>query len=252
MLGILRAYARAATSLARPSVLAHFLWPVLLSAGGWITVGVLYWDRLARALAGLARHYLPLTAAARQATETALAASLKVALYLVSIPLALATALLLVELVALPFILDRVARTDYPRLEPRHGGTQWQSLRNTLVSFAIAAAVAVASLPLWLLPGAGVIVSLGLSSWLNYRSFRYDVLMKHADPRELCALPAEHRGRLLLLSFGAATLTLVPGLNLLAVPFAGLAFTHYLLAALERSRARTAIPPGVLDRKGGP
>jgi CysZ protein len=244
MFGILRAYARAATSLTRPSVLAHFLWPVLLSAAGWITLGVLYWDRLARALVGLARHHLPLTAAAREATEVALAASLKVALYLVSIPLALATALLLVELVALPFILDRVARTDYPRLEARHGGTQWQSLRNTLVSFAVAAAVAIASLPLWLVPGVGVIVSLALSSWLNYRSFRYDVLMKHADPRELYALPTAYRGRLLVLSFGAATLTLVPVLNLLAVPFAGLAFTHYLLTALERSRAGAGGPPG--------
>jgi CysZ protein len=105
--------------------------------------------------------------------------------------------------------------------------------------------VAVVSLPLWLLPGAGVIVSLMLSSWLNYRAFRYDVLMKHADPRELQVLPAAHRGRLLLLSFGASTLTLVPGLNLLAVPFAGLAFTHYLLSALERARARPAGPPGL-------
>jgi len=244
MFGILRAYVRAAASLARPSVLAHLLWPVLLCAGGWIAVGVLTWDRLARALAGLARHHLPLTAAARQATEVALVASLKVALYLVSIPLALATALLLVELVALPFVLDRVGRTDYPRLETRHGGTQWQSLRNTLTSLAVAAVVAVASLPLWLVPGGGVIVSLALSSWLNYRSFRYDVLMRHADPRELRELPAAHRGRLLLLSFGAATLTLVPGPNLLAVPFAGLAFTHYLLAALEQARAQATGLPG--------
>jgi CysZ protein len=243
MLAIFRAYVRAAGSLTRPSVLAHFLWPVLLSAGGWIAVGVLYWDKLAHALASFVRHHLHLAAAARQATEVALAASLKVALYLVSIPLALATALLLVELVALPFILDRVARTDYPSLEARHGGTQWQSLRNTLVSFAVAAVVAVVSLPLWLLPGGGVFVSLGLSSWLNYRSFRYDVLMKHADPRELLSLPTTHRGRLLLLSFGAAPLTLVPVLNLLAVPFVGLAFTHYLLPALERSRAPAASLP---------
>jgi uncharacterized protein involved in cysteine biosynthesis len=238
MVGILRAYLRAANSLGRPSVLAHFLWPVLLSAATWLGAGVLWWDRLARALAGFLRHYLPVavTAARGQATELALATSLKIALYLVSIPFALATALLLVELVALPFILDRIAKTDYPRLEARHGGTQWQSLRNTLVSFAIAAAVTVVTLPLLLVPGAGVVVSLALCSWLNYRSFRYDVLMKHADVRELRALPAAHRGRLLVLSVGAATLTLVPLLNLLAVPFAGLAFTHYLLHALERSR----------------
>lgn len=250
MFGMLRAYARAATSLARPAVLAHFLWPVLLSAGAWITVGVLSWERVAHFLAGLiVRHHISLTAATRQASETALVASLKVALYLISIPLALATALLLVELVALPFILDKVARIDYPRLEARHGGSQWQSLRNTLVSLAVAAGVAVLTLPLWLVPGGGVLVSLALSAWLNFRSFRYDVLMKHADPRELAALPAAHRGRLLLLSLGASTLTLLPGLNLLAVPFAGLAFTHYLLPALERSRAGE--PPSLTRTNAG-
>jgi CysZ protein len=98
-------------------------------------------------------------------------------------------------------------------------------------------------------PGGGVLVSLALSAWLNFRSFRYDVLMKHADPRELAALPAAHRGRLLLLSLGASTLTLLPGLNLLAVPFAGLAFTHYLLPALERSRAGE--PPSLTRTNAG-
>jgi hypothetical protein len=237
MVAILRAYACAARSLLQRAVLAHFLWPTCLSAAAWLTVGLLYWDRVARALVGLVRDHLPLALATR---DTVLAASLKVTLYLVSVPLALSTALLLLELVALPFILDRVAQTDYPQLEARHGGSQWHSLRNTLLSFAVAAVVAVVTLPLWLLPGAGAVLSLGLTSFLNYRSFRYDVLMKHADAHELSALPAAHRGRLLLLSLGASTLTLVPGINLVAVPFAGLAFAHYLLHALACARQAAA------------
>jgi CysZ protein len=236
MLGILRAYLRSIHSLLRPSVLFHFLWPVLLSTAGWLTAGILWWDGLARVLAGFFRHHLPMLLAGHPDTELALGTALKVALYFISIPLALSTALLLVEWVALPVILDQVARTDYPRLEQRHGGSQWQSLRNTLLSSAIAAAVAILTLPLWLLPGVGVAVSASLSAWINYRSFRYDVLMKHADTLEIVALPTAHRGRLLLLSLGAATLILVPVLNLFAVPFAGLAFAHYLLHALELSR----------------
>ena len=240
MLGIFRAYLRAAHSLLRPAVLLHFLWPVLLSAAAWLTAGYLWWDKLARVLAAFFRHHLPMLLAGRPDTELALGTALKLALYLISIPLALSTALLLVELVALPIILDQVARTDYPRLEPRHGGSQWQSLRNTLFSSAVAAAVVVLSLPLWLVPGVGVVVSLALSAWINYRSFRYDVLMKHADTHEIEALPTAHRYRLLVMSLGAASLTLVPILNLLAVAFAGLAFTHYLLHALEGSRAQGA------------
>jgi CysZ protein len=238
MASILRAYARALRSLSLPPVLGHFIWPVLVSAAAWTVTGILCWDRLAHVLVRLFRnlHFLSSTLAPGQPAEAAVAVGLKVVLYLLSIPLALATALLILESVALPFILDQVSSREYPRIERRRGGSQWQSLRNTLVSFAIAAAIAVATLPLWLLPGAGVVVSLGLSAWLSYRSFRYDALMTHADAQELRAIPAQHRGRLLLLALGAGTLTLVPVVNLLAVPFAGLSFTHYLLHALARSR----------------
>jgi hypothetical protein len=71
---------------------------------------------------------------------------------------------------------------------------------------------------------------------IKYRSFRYDVLMSHADAQELRSLPEQHRGRLLLMALGAGAPALVPLANLLSVPFAGLSFAHYLLHALERAR----------------
>jgi len=239
MTTILRAYTRAVRSLLQRSVLAHFLWPMLVATAAWVTIGILFWERLARIFAAFARHYLPLAAARRDLAEHALATSLKIALYLMSIPLTVVTTIFLVEIVALPFILDHVSKRDYPYLEVRHGGSQWQSLRNTLLSSAIAAAITIVALPLWLLPGIGVVISLALSAWLNYRSFRYDVLMKHADAVELVGLPASHRKRLLLLSLGASLISLVPGAILFAVPFVGLSFVHYLLPALERSREQT-------------
>ena len=81
-----------------------------------------------------------------------------------------------------------------------------------------------------------MVVSLTLSAWLNYRSFRYDVLMKHADAMELQSLPRTHRGRLFCMALVAGTLMLVPPVNLLVVPLVGLSFAHYLLHALHRSR----------------
>jgi CysZ protein len=240
MSGILRAYVKATRSLFRPEVLGHFLWPVLVSTAAWVGLGIVCWDWLSHLLAGLLRHIGPLANSMAPGTTTAaaVATGLKIALYLLSIPLALATSVFILEIVALPFILERVANLDYPQIDRRHGGSQWQSLRNTAIAFAVAAGVAVVTLPVWLLPGAGVALSLGLSAWINYRAFRYDVLMHHADASELRALPGAHRGRLLLLALGAATLTLVPVVNLLAVPFAGLAFLHYLLHELAQVRAR--------------
>jgi CysZ protein len=239
---ILRAYASAVRSLRERSVRRHFLWPILAAAVLWLGAGLAFWDRLARALTSLVRQVGPMGSLLTpgQGAEAAVVQSLKVVLYLVSVPLAMVTAVLLLEIVALPFILDRVATLDYAALERRHGGSQWQSLRNTARSFAVAGVVAVLTLPAWLLPGAGVAISLLLSTWVNYRSFRYDVLMNHADPQELRALPAAHRTQLFVVALAAGLLGLVPVVNLLAVPLAGLAFAHYLLRALERSRSGRA------------
>jgi CysZ protein len=244
MLAIARAYVRATKSLALPGMLRHFLWPVLLSIGLWISVGLLFWNKIAGWLLHLARHWNMLARLTPEGGTSHHAATtgIQVALYLVSVPLALSTAVLILETLALPLILDKVAKAEYAQIERRKGGSQLKSLRNTLVSFLIAMGIAVLTLPLWLVPGLGVVISLLLSAWLNYRSFRYDVLMSHADKHEIEVLPKAHTLRLLVLALGASTLTLVPVINLLAVPFAALAFTHYLLHALQAARGSTAAP----------
>lgn len=239
MLQIPRAYLRALRSLFLPGMLKHFLWPVLASVAAWLGVGIAFWGRLSHFLTGLIqrwpalRPHLPAGGAGEQSIATAI----HWALYFVSLPLMFATSVLLLEMIALPIILEKVAKVEYPSLERRRGGSQWMSIRRTVVSFLIAVGLITITLPLWLIPGFGAVFSLILSAWLNHRSFSYDVLMNHADALELKALPQRHRIRLLLLALGAATLTLVPVANLLAVPFAGLAFAHYLLHALQSGRA---------------
>jgi uncharacterized protein involved in cysteine biosynthesis len=238
MIAVLRAYGRALRSMLRPGVLRHFLWPVLASAVLWVGAGLVLWGKLTRVLVGLVRHW-PVLAARLPAgggAEQALSTSIHFCLYMLSVPLMLVTSVFILELVALPIILDKVAASEYAHVERRSGGSQWQSLRNTVVSFLIAGAIAIPTLPLWLIPGVGVAVSLTLSAWLNYRSFRYDVLMKHADARELQTLPRAHRGRLYGMALAAGMLTLVPPVNLLVVPFVALSFAHYLLHALHQSR----------------
>jgi CysZ protein len=238
MISILRAYGRALRSMLLPGIMKHFLWPVLASAVLWVGAGLALWGWLTRVLLDLIRRWPLLSArlSPGSGAESALSTSIHFSLYLFSIPLMMVTAVLILELVALPIILDRVADADYAYVERRRGGSQWQSLRGTAVSFLIAAVIAIFTLPLWLFPGVGVAVSLILSAWLNYRSFRYDVLMKHADRHELQALPRAHRGRLFAMALAAGTLSLVPPVNLLVVPFVGLSFAHYLLHALHESR----------------
>jgi CysZ protein len=233
MIRIIQAYGRAVRSLFLPGMFFHFMWPVLASFILWVGVGIAFWGKLASAITKLL-HLWP--ALVERMSDRFVSTSLHITLFLLSVPLMVVTSTLILESVALSFILDKVAKTEYPHLERRRGGSQWHSLRNTLKSSLIALLVTLTTIPLWIVPGVGVLVSLLSSTWLNYRSFRYDVLMSHADRQELSALPDGHRGRLLFLSLGASALALVPPLNLLSVPVAGLSFAHYLLSALHRQR----------------
>ncbi len=240
MLAVFRAYARALRSLVMPGMIRHFVWPVLASVALWLGIGLGFWGRLSRALTALLQRWPVLHAhlPAGGAGEHGVAIAIHSALYFLSLPLMFATSVLLLEWFATPMMVEKVARTEYPDVERRRGGSQWTSVRRTLGSILVAIGLIVVTLPLWLIPGFGPAFSLALSAWLNYRSFSYDVLMNHADATELQSLPARHRSRLLLLALGAGTLTLVPIANLLAAPFAALAFAHYLLAEVQAARAR--------------
>lgn len=246
MLQIPRAYIRALRSLFLPGILRHFLWPVLASVVAWLGIGLAFWGRLSHFLTGLIQRWPALGSRlpAGGAGEHGISTAIHWALYFVSLPLMFVTSVLLLEMVALPMILEKVAKVEYPRLDRRHGGSQWMSIRRTLVSSLIAVGLIVITLPLWLVPGFGAVFSLVLSAWLNHRAFSYDVLMSHADAIELASLPRRHRIPLFLLALGAATLTLVPIANLLAVPLTGLGFAHYLLHELEVGRG--------VDRQAAP
>ena len=97
--------------------------------------------------------------------------------------------------------------------------------------------VLIVTLPLWLIPGLGLILPWLLSAWLNQRAYRYDALMQHADRDEFARLVGTHRGKLLLVGLGAGALNYIPLANLFAPAFAGLAFVHYCLETLRGMRA---------------
>ena len=100
-------------------------------------------------------------------------------------------------------MLERVARTDYALLEERRGGNQTGSAINALWAALVFGVVLLLSLPLWLVPGLGLVIPLMLTAWLNRRAFRYDALMMHADREEMRTLSKRHDGSMLLLGSAA-------------------------------------------------
>jgi CysZ protein len=238
MKGILVALLRALRSLGQRGMLWQLMWPGLLAAVLWTVVALFSWGALVSALVAWVRewHWVGPWISASEAAGAALVVLAKIALFLMFVPLIYLTAAVLVAVVALPIMLERVALREYGDLEQRRGGSAVGSAWNSAAAAALFVAALVVSLPLWLIPGVGLVVSVGLAAWLNQKAFGYDALMLHADDTELRSLRDEQRVPMLLLGGAGALLAYVPVVNLVAPAFCGLAFVHFMLEALRRER----------------
>ena len=238
MRDILVALGRSIRSLARLDVFGHLIWPGIVSALLWVTVAVLSWamavDSIMEYLQGLGWVGDRISASVWVAGIVLFLVKLLVVLAFV--PLFYVTTAILVATVALPLMLDRVARRDYADLEQRRGGSNMGSIVNTLVAVLWFVLIIVASLPLWLIPGVALVAPVLATGWLSQRVFGYDALMRHADRDELVRLRQELRPQMLLLGSGTTLLAYVPVVNIVAPAFSGLAFVHFLLEALRRDR----------------
>ena len=235
---VLLSYFSAARSLTRRGVLWHLMWPTLVATLAWTTLLVSSWGSLievgTRLITGM-----PLVGGWLAASDTALVVALvmfKIGLVVLALPIIYVTAAFLVAAIALPLMAEKVAALDYADIARRKGGSQTGSVWNALTSVLQFLVLLVLSLPLWLIPGVGLIISLVLTAWLNQRAFRYDALMAHADTFEMKDLPARHASGLFGVGLFGAVMAHLPLINLFAPALSGLAFVHYLLSALRVSR----------------
>jgi hypothetical protein len=237
------AWARAARSLIRPDIFWHMLWPSLVAFVIWVVVAILVWSEAASLLLHFVQTWPWVgTWFADGSTQAVFMVGFAhVMLVLLFVPLSLLTAAILIALIALPLMLDRVAATDYPDVAERRGGSQLGSLANALGAVLLVIVVGAISLPLWFIPGMGVVLCIGLSAWLNQRCYRYDGLMRHADREEMRRLPREQRGGLYAIGGVSGVLVFVPIFNFFVPALSGLAFVHYLLQALRESRASAVV-----------
>lgn len=240
---ILLSYFSAARSLGRPGILWHLMWPTLAASIIWTGLLVTSWGSLVALGSGLITA-MPLVGSWLASSEGAMLVALlmfKIGLVVLALPMIYVTAAFLVAAVALPLMLEKVAASDYADIARRSGGSQIGSVWNALTSVIQFLVLLVLSLPLWLIPGAGLLISLILTAWLNQRAFRYDALMAHADTHEMKALPAQHSSGLFGVGLVGAAMAHLPLINLFAPALSGLAFVHYLLSALRVARSRENI-----------
>ncbi len=156
--------------------------------------------------------------------------------FLLLVPIAIATALAMIALLAMPMVTRYLSVRHYADVERRGSLALGANLLNLAKALIIFVAGYLLCLPLWLVPPLALIIPWLWWGWLTARLMRFDSLVEHADPVERAALIHRDRRAYLLLGLATALLNYVPPLFLIAPVLSALVFAHYSLARLREHR----------------
>ncbi len=232
------ALAGALQNVLHPRVLGVLLLPMLAALFGWLLIGWWFWDAWLGVIQGLIAAASDTGWIATLELSRFAGAAATVVLFLLLAPLVIVTAALIAAVLAMPVLVEHVARRDFPALERRSGGTVIGSVANAVIAIGGFAVMWVATLPAWLFAGPlAPLIPWLLSAWLNQRLFRYDAAAEHASAQELQRLFESGTGARFALGLATGLLYYIPVVNLIAPTFAALAFIRLELAALSRMRS---------------
>jgi len=265
---LLDSFWRAAAYCLHPKVIAWSLVPLALVGGAAAALGYWFWEpAVADVRAWLEQTALlePIFAWLRSIGAAGWASVVApLVVVALAVPVFVVVALLVAALLMTPAIVRLVAARRFPLLERRHGAGFWAGLGVSLGCTAVAMAALVVSIPFWFVPPLVFVLPPLIWGWLTYRVFAHDVLADHASRDERLQLLRQERWPLftmgvacgalgaapsLIWAVSALALVFAPLLIVVAIwlytlvfAFSSLWFAHYLLAALERLRAREGTP----------
>ena len=145
-------------------------------------------------------------------------------------------AMLLTGIIVMPLLLKHLSVVDYPDLALLGKDSAIASAWNSVWAVVLFILGWLVTMPLWLVPGFGLVLPLFWMAWLNRRTFAYDALSVHATDSEWQALRRRLAMPLLMLGLLMALLVYVPFIGVFAPSLAGLGYIHYCLEALRRVR----------------
>ena len=150
--------------------------------------------------------------------------------------LAYLTASLLAAIIIMPLLLKRLAATDYRDVAPMGKDSFVSAAVNSVFASILFVLGWIITLPLWIVPGLSLVLPLLLMAWYNRRTFAYDALSMHATEHEWATIKPRAKVPMFMLGLVMALLAHVPVVGLLVPAMAALAFVHFGLEVLRRSR----------------
>ena len=141
-------------------------------------------------------------------------------------------------------VIEAVERRYYPDLPPAPGMSVARSTLGAIRFAVVALALNLLVLPLYLLPGANVILYLALNGYLLGREYFEQVAQRRLDWRAIAQLRHSARGRLWWAGVWIAALLTVPVVNLIAPVIATCFMVHLFEGLCRRGGAAQRLRVG--------
>ena len=232
ILDIFIAFARSLGTFMRPRVWLYLLAPAVLSFALGAVLAIWQLEAASAWLLSVP----PLSWLAGWGATTLAGAIAAVTVWLGILALTYLAAILLTAIFILPLLIKHVADRDYPDVALMGKDSFTASTRNSLSAALLFLVGWIATIPLWMIPGFGLLLPVFWLAWLNRRTFAYDALALHASDWESETIRRENGFAYLLMGILLALLSYVPVFNLLVPTFAALAYVHFSLEALRQFR----------------
>lgn len=151
-------------------------------------------------------------------------------------PLVIVMNLIFVSILVSAYLVKLIARRDFKDLEFKGRSRLAEGLANTLTSSALFLFFWLLTLPLWLIPGAGLVLPFLLTAWLNRRICTFDALTDLATDEEMKSIPLETSTSGYVLGLVTTAMNYIPFAFFISPVLTMVGFAHLNLQALQSKR----------------
>lgn len=160
---------------------------------------------------------------------------------IVLLPISGILGLTVAAIFVMPMVVTHVSRQHFPELALQGQNALIVSVWNAVWVSVVFVLGWVLTLPFWLFPPLGLLVSLLWWTFAFSRIMRIDAIVEHATRQERALLIRRHSTAFWTIGMLCAVMNLIPPAWIFLPVFSGLVYTHFGLEALQRLRSERTL-----------
>ncbi len=244
MAGVAQAFGRALRSQLHPRMLFALLLPFLIMLGGAILLLIIGLGPLTSWLDQQISESSTIIQANQWLLSMGLFSLMSVKSFIVPLtavalllPLSGILGLAVAAVCVMPMVIAHLSARDYQGLKMQGQQAFVVSLWNAIWVSILFALGWLATLPFWLIPPLGLLISIFWWTFAFSRMMRLDAIVEHASAEERRLLISRHNVGFWTIGLICALINLIPPAWVFLPVFSGLVYTHFGLEALRRLRS---------------